>query len=212
MGPRLTTPRNRARLEADSPSSYSDNQIRQVPLATTQAAQDGTGVAARPVEVRLGSPRDLRPFSFSLRELWRADRERVTQLLWAVPLLYPGGEEWLARRLEDALRGRARCTVAVAFDEPIGVTIDTPKGKRRSKLSTIWVDPRFRHLGIGTALLDDVVQNWLRQDVDEAYVTSDSTRAPQLRPLLAGAGFQLRAIEADRYGVGRDEAIFGWYK
>src|SRR5262249_52235041 len=125
---------------------------------------------------------------FVLRRLYRLDCAAVTRLLWPVPLLYPNGEMWLSRRLDDALADRARCTVALANGHPVGIAIDTPKGDRRSKLSTIWVDPRFRGFGVGSALIREVVGNWQRLGVTEAHVTTDTSRVPIVLPLFDAAG------------------------
>ena len=65
--------------------------------------------------------------------------DRVGVMLREIPLLYPGGKQWLGKRLDDVVEGHASCTLAVTESDLAGLTIETPKGKRRTKLSTIYV-------------------------------------------------------------------------
>src|SRR5689334_9991453 len=70
-------------------------------------------------------------------------RNSVFDLLRDLPRLYPHGYKWLDRRLSDVLAKKARCTLALLGNLPVGLTIETPKGAHATKLSTIVVDPRY---------------------------------------------------------------------
>lgn len=145
-----------------------------------------------------------------LRRFEAADSQAVFSLLRELPTLYPGGGGWLRSRLADCASERAGCTVAEAAGHIVGVTLETPKGQTVRKLSTICVDPGARCQGIGTKLLRDRVENWIREGVDRAYVTVASSKAHALRPLLTSNGFAFTALEHDRYGEGRHEEIYEW--
>jgi GNAT superfamily N-acetyltransferase len=157
--------------------------------------------SAGPADLQARNPLWLRPYE-------QESRSAVFALLQDLPRLYPKSEEWLQRRLSDVARGKARCTLAMASSTPIGVTIETPKGRHRLKLSTIYVHPLFRGKGVGTDLMVAAYRQWQLNEVDEVYVTADRNRAPDLGPLLSRFGFVMAAVEPKRYGPNRDEVVF----
>jgi len=152
------------------------------------------------------------PSFVAIRPYDGSDRPGVLRLLAELPALYPNGDLWLGRRLEDALVGKARCAIAAAPWGPIGITIETPKGQHRLKLSTIFVHPNFRKLGIGTELLSSCQHRWVDQGLEQVYVTVAVRHAQVVLPLLTQYGFQSAAIELARYGVGRDEIVLHWQR
>lgn len=149
-------------------------------------------------------------YSIYLRSFTRYDRVQIFNLLSFLPSIYPKGYSWLDNRLDDVLSGAARCTLAVTPWDVAGVTIETPKGARRLKLSTIYVNPRFRGLGIGASLLRHCKSQWEREELTGVHVTADTRRLDALLPLLTNHGFSVTAIDKERYGPGRDEMIFNW--
>ncbi len=148
---------------------------------------------------------------FQLRPYSARDSRKVWRLLTILPKLYPNGSEWLDRRLNDVLTNKARCTVAVSDDAIVGITIESFKGLRTVKLSTIFVRRGSRRMGVGQALLNRCRSHWLSAGVDRAYVTADLHSSSPLDSLLLRYGFHLHCIEANRYGEGRNEAVFGWF-
>ena len=126
--------------------------------------------------------------------------------------LYPGGVEWLDRKLHTQARDptSVRCTLAEAGSTLLGLTIETVKGMGLTKLSTIWVNDSVRGRGIGTKLIDACVANWMRERRSETYVTVSLQLVEVVARLLVPAGFFLRAVEPNRYGRGRDEVILTW--
>jgi hypothetical protein len=137
-----------------------------------------------------------------------SDREQVFSLLSFLPTLYPGGYEWLDRRLEEVLLGAARCTLARVSRRIAGIAIETPKGNGIVKLSTIFVDPKFRHRRIGTALLRNCTNLWRLDSIENCYITADHRIAPDLSPLLAKFSFKEKSVISNRYGPGRHEVVF----
>jgi GNAT superfamily N-acetyltransferase len=138
------------------------------------------------------------------------DIRAVAGLLVELPLLYPGGALWLKERLNDSIRGDARCTIARLNDQVVGATIETPKPNSRMKLSTIYVAPSARGLGIGTRLFGLAKSRWKGGGTRESYVTVPHHRVEQLERLLLPAGFTPTAREANRYGAGRHEVVYTW--
>jgi ribosomal protein S18 acetylase RimI-like enzyme len=139
------------------------------------------------------------------------DRAGLTASLGTVlARLYPDGEDWLARRLSDVEDGSARCTVARYDGRPVAAAIETPKQGGRVKLSTLWIHPGWRGLGIGSALTDLVAARWRTEQISEADLTCDLSLRDAFERLLVPLGFALIRVIPDRYGVGRDEAVFSW--
>jgi ribosomal protein S18 acetylase RimI-like enzyme len=131
----------------------------------------------------------------------------VTALLHDLPRDYPGAESWLKRRLRDSLNGEAESWIAEVDGWPAGVVILTPK-TTALKLSTIYVEPRFRGCGVGALLMDHALERAALHRIDETYVTVAHHTVPLLQPLLDSRGFARVALERHRYGWGRHEAIF----
>lgn len=176
--------------------------MSQVSPPEVESSRPDAGLSPR-ATLAAGAQVSFRPFRPS-------DRAPVIRLLSILPRLYPGGRAWLERRLDDVLAGRARCTVALGPWGVVGTTIETPKGARRLKLSTIYVHPRFRGLSVGTGLLERCRADWLREGRSVVHVTADARRAPLLLPLFTQFDFKAEALEAARYGPGRDETVFSW--
>lgn len=147
-----------------------------------------------------------------LRPYARSDRSQITDLLRFLPLLYPDADTWLQRRLADVEGGIARCTVGTLPGgcAPIGLTIETPKSAKSLKLSTVYVREQYRGNGVGAALLRHAHRQWIAARLEAVHVTVDSERRHLLEPLLRSNGFDLTAVERDRYAVGRDELVFHW--
>ncbi|MBN9106175.1 MAG: GNAT family N-acetyltransferase [Propionibacteriaceae bacterium] len=131
----------------------------------------------------------------------------VRSLLAELPRDYPGAEAWLRRRLDDALHGRAECWTLAESGRVAGVVILTPKASAL-KLSTIYVADRVRGRGLGSLLMDHVVERASELGFDETYVTVAEHTVPLLRPLLDSRAFTLTALEKHRYGRDRHEAVF----
>lgn len=148
--------------------------------------------------------------TIALRRFKPSDRADVTSLLTDLPALYPEGAKWLQRRLDDVIENRARCTLAVCHTAILGATIETPKGIRHMKLSTIFVRPAVRKRGVGSLLIDDCRRRWELSDLDDVTVTVAWMRLPEVTPLFRRAGFEMVAIEQARYGNERDEAVLRW--
>lgn len=161
------------------------------------------------MDTTAAAERNTRP-SFTLTPYRPTDKNVMFDLLSVVDARYPHGFSWLDRRLDDVWFDRARCTVVRVADLIVGAAIETPKGRDRLKLSTLWVAPTFRRRGAGTALLDLLVARWRQQDIEDVWVTTDLARCDELLTTVTRVGFSPRAVGPDRYGEGRCEVVYGW--
>src|SRR5205823_3199707 len=135
---------------------------------------------------RPSSPR----LTIRLRPLAAIDgRQVVLALGAAIDGLYPHGGEWLEERLRAVAEGKAWGQAATWGPRIVGVAIETPKGRKRMKLSTLWVAPTWRGRGIGRALSERVISGWLRRGVEEAHLTVDNSRSESLVRTLTPLGF-----------------------
>lgn len=134
----------------------------------------------------------------------------VVGLLPVVAARYPGGLAWLDRRLDDARDGAARCRLAWLDNRLVGATIETPKGRGRVKLSTVWVDPGARGRGVGRLLLEDAIRGWQRRGVVEAWLTVALAHCDGLLAAAEPRGFEIIGMAADRYWEGETELVLGW--
>lgn len=137
---------------------------------------------------------------------WHSD---VRNLLDFLPVLYPGGEQWLDARLRLIDEGGAVAhLVRDSAGALIGVLLGIAKESRRFKVSTLYVAPGHRGTGIGRTLIDSALLHARQAECEEIYITGATTVRDELSPLLSSRGFVRVATEKDRYGVGRDEDVY----
>lgn len=89
---------------------------------------------------------------------------------------------WLAKQNEDVLGALW-----------LGRAIDQETGLDYTQIFLIYVDPRFRRNGIGTALLNQA-QNWAIQQGDRHLGIHVFCQNAPARSLYAGFGFEPKAI------------------
>jgi GNAT superfamily N-acetyltransferase len=152
------------------------------------------------------SGRDLiRPYHAVDRPVVLAD------LLPVLRQSYSCSTMWLPRRLDDVLAYSARCHLARDLRGLRAIAIETPKGRGRLKLSTIWVADRAREKGLGSELLAASRARWLCEDLQQVWVTVSPAARGSMSKLLLANGFTQTAVDTDRYGSDRPETIFTWY-
>ncbi|WP_162257724.1 GNAT family N-acetyltransferase [Agromyces sp. Root81] len=149
-------------------------------------------------------PDSVQPVS----EIDQATRQEIVDLLYFLPVLYPGGAEWLTKRLIDVERGRAWADLVRVNGELVGISIALKKPSGRLKISTLFIAPEARSHGYGSALLDRMLKRAAESGAPEVYITGASTVRAQLEPLLSSRDFERVALEQGRYGPGRDEDIY----
>jgi len=135
--------------------------------------------------------------------------DEIRELLDFLPVLYPGGSEWLNKRLNQVEEGCADGRIVRATNGDLaGVVLGVLKPTGRYKISTLFVSPAHRRRGIGAALLDAALAKALDHGAHETYITGAASVRANLEPLLQSRAFRCVAVEQDRYGAGRDECVF----
>jgi hypothetical protein len=149
----------------------------------------------------------LRP-NVSIRDYRAEDRHCVFRLLSFLPDLYPRSFDWLERRLADVERKHAHCTIALVNYRIAGILIDTPKGLRTSKISTLFVNEKTSRNGLGSLLFEASARRWYAHGVDGVYVTVAGQKQQRIDAFLRTNGFVESANLPDRYGPGRNEFVY----
>ena len=151
-------------------------------------------------------PTERRPFE--IIDWAGGERRPILQLLAFLPKLYPEGGSWLERRLSDVERGVGNCLLLRRHGQVHGILIETDKGRRRRKISTLYLSPAARGIGLGSQMLRMRRVEWIRYQVETAYITVASERLAALQPTLEANGFSKLITCPSRYGSLRDEVIF----
>jgi len=150
----------------------------------------------------------LWPSGVFVRDYRRDDRAALLRLLTIVPRLYPNGVEWLLRRLDDVESRKASCTLVCKNEKIGGVLIDTDKGLRSKKISTLFVADNLANQGLGSLLFSSCKMRWLRSGIEKLHITVAGQRRPNIEKFLVARNFQPIAFEPGRYGPMRDEIVY----
>lgn len=143
-----------------------------------------------------------------IRAFRKSDRDSVRRLLRIVPRLYPSGDQWLEKRLDEVENRKASCTLAFSAGHLAGALIDVPKGYRASKICTLFVEDDFRGFGFGSRLFSMRYSNWIRQGIDKLHITVADERRSDIDWFLKINRFKAVAFDPDRYGPGRGEHVY----
>jgi ribosomal protein S18 acetylase RimI-like enzyme len=135
-------------------------------------------------------------------------REGIRQCLSHFCEVYPRFHDWLELRLDQVEARRSFCDVAVLGENILGVWIETPKGKARRKICTIFVDPVARNLRVGESLFVRAERRWDIAGVQTAFVTVPTKKDHLISSFLRSRNFSEAALERSRYGDSRDELIY----
>ena len=153
----------------------------------------------------------LRTAVAQLRRYRPQDKAAVLGLLPVVGQRYPAGLSWLDKRLDGVRDGKASCLLAATEDgQPVGVAIETPKGRGRAKLSTLWVTETHRGRGVGSSMLNWLTTSWVRRDIADVWVTTDLEFCDDLRPSIERFGFEPIGLATGKYSPDRTEIVYGW--
>jgi GNAT superfamily N-acetyltransferase len=143
-----------------------------------------------------------------VRALARRDKSSVFRMLSFLGDAYPGGLDWLDRRIEDVEVGAGHCMIAGVGCWLGGIIIDTPKGPHTSKISTLYVRAGLRGKGVGSMLIQHQWRRWQQTNIDNVYITVSEARVGSLEPFLSARQFNLSAVAHDRYRLNNAEHIY----
>jgi len=130
-------------------------------------------------------------------------------LLTSIADRYPNFPIWLERKTREIQSHQATATAAFAnHGEIIGVIIESYKDQEGSKISTIYVRPDFRSLGIGSYLLASHLARSITEGRRLFYTTFDSSLDADLGGFMKYMGFIPSASHRDRYRVGAIERVY----
>jgi GNAT superfamily N-acetyltransferase len=134
---------------------------------------------------------------------------RIAEFLFCLGDKYPGGLDWLDRRLDDIGAGRAQLFRVMAGADLAALAIETPKGRHYKKLSTFIVSPLYRRVGVGGRLITALQSSWLRNGIDQVHVTIDS-RDSATQSFFETYDFHQLPSGLVDYGQDRLDAVFIW--
>lgn len=143
--------------------------------------------------------------------LSRVNLSHVRPLLGDLSIKYPGGLDWLERRLDGAAFGRASVHAIHCGRSPSALAILTPKGPHAIKLSTFIVAPPWRGIGLGRLLIDRLQQQWSADEIDTVHVTIDQDDCAT-QGFFTRAGFVADPSVMIPYGSGRHDRLYRWHR
>lgn len=129
-------------------------------------------------------------------------------LLDFLPVLYPGGAEWLVRASDQIRRGAADAAEVRVAGEVAGLMLGIAKPSGLYKIRTLFVSRHFRGQGFGSALLDHAKGRAAEAGCTGMYVTAAETIRSEFEPTMAAHGFTRVVTVSNRYGPGRDEDVY----
>ena len=151
---------------------------------------------------------DRTRFPLKVRALKPADFKKVSHLLEPVSKFYPNFHLWLKARLA-AYRNKGTSVVVVeSYGEVVGTAIGILKRGSRYKISTLYVNPVYSNIGIGTVLLNKMIDAAHEARANSIYITADSSLDETVGSLLRNNGFELVASEAGKYDSQRVENVY----
>jgi GNAT superfamily N-acetyltransferase len=139
-----------------------------------------------------------------VRRATKDDRAALDALLAPLRADYPDFQGWLSRTLSEPT------TIVnlgvVDGSSAKGVAIWKPKDARTAKLSTFYLHPDARNLGLGQHLLFHCLRQWVEKRVERAYVTAGADKEDVIRFCL-GFGFRVEGAALRRYSGGETELV-----
>jgi ribosomal protein S18 acetylase RimI-like enzyme len=130
-------------------------------------------------------------------------------ILTSIAAHYPDFLLWLDRKKDEIQRQHATATGAYTNEgEIIGVIIESYKNQERSKISTIYVKPHFRGVGIGSYLVASHLSRSIAAGRTVFYTTFDSSLDREMGGFMKRMGFLPTASHCDRYSTGAIERVY----
>jgi N-acetylglutamate synthase-like GNAT family acetyltransferase len=160
--------------------------------------------ALQKAEASQPKPLSFATRSFGVRRATTNDRDAIKALLDPVRRDYHDFDGWLRATLDDP---RTIVNLGVVNGATIeGAAIWKPKDDRTAKLSTFYMRPEARKLGLGQHLLFHCLRQWVEKKVERAYVTASATHEDIISFCLA-FGFRIEGAAQRRYASGDTELV-----
>jgi hypothetical protein len=100
-----------------------------------------------------------------------SDSIALYRLTQQFPLNYPNHFNWLDKKIDEVLSGRATCHVICRGADIVGMAIETPKGKRNQKLNLFYFGRKLGLKQIGKLLFNHLAARWEFKKIDMVYGT-----------------------------------------
>lgn len=136
------------------------------------------------------------------------ERSRVRRALGVLGVRYPNGLDWLERRLDDIEGGRGQLWQVGSGEFACGWAIVTPKGLHEAKLSTMYIAPHARGMGMGRKLIGAISAELRHREILTARVTVDESDNAT-RSYFETLGFKLLPDSLRQYG-GRFDCAYSY--
>lgn len=118
---------------------------------------------------------------------------------------YPDFWKWFNRVCNDELNAAnhdRKLLLCEYQNELVGVAI---LKRSESKICTLFVDPKYRGLGVGTDLLRSSMEEF---ETDTPLITVSDNHVLECENLFQYFGFKLDDVKQDYYRVGHTEYVF----
>lgn len=143
--------------------------------------------------------------SFSIEVLNQIYFPLLADFLSDVSILYPEFDSWLNFKVRRNINTNERkILIAHDGDKIVGVAL-LKNTQLEQKISTFYVSPTYRGLGIGTKLMSQSLE---LLDTNHTFITVSEERNSELSPLLKSTGFTLQQTVPDMYRKGYCELFY----
>jgi len=142
--------------------------------------------------------------SFAVRRAADTDMPVLRELLEPLRDDYQDFEGWLTKTVKD--HSSVVNLGVVDGQRAQGVAIWKPKDARTAKLSTFYLHPNARSLGLGQHMLFHCLRQWIEKKIERAYVTA-SARHDDIVEFCLRFGFRIEGAAQRRYVGGGTELI-----
>lgn len=190
-------------------TAFVTRDVRLREKATARADQPGLLVVPPSMAVQLAEqarpkPAEFVTRSFVVRRATAQDRLAIAELLAPVRNDYPEFDGWLDRTLSDPT---AVLNLGVVDQAKVhGVAFWKPKDHRTAKLTTFYLHPEARNVGLGQHMLFHCLRQWVEKGVERAFLTAGSEKEDIIRFCLA-FGFRIEGVAHRRYVAGGNEVV-----
>ncbi|KDC51625.1 GNAT family N-acetyltransferase [Pseudoalteromonas fuliginea] len=130
---------------------------------------------------------------------------KLRSFLSDVSTLYPNFDSWLNFKVRRNIDLGTRSILLAYNSEHILGAALLKTHEDEKKISTFYVAPEYRDMGIGSKLMDKAIS---QLDSDKTFITVSNERQSELSPLLQSKGFELVQSIPNLYRQGSHEYFY----